>query len=86
MAKRDRSPADQASTARRRTSTRSPAPGPAGGTLPAQVLALQRTAGNRAAGRTLARWAAHPDKDKKGVLMSDEAADGYNRFNPPMSK
>jgi hypothetical protein len=83
MTERDRSHADQAPPARRSAPA---TPSPAGATLPAQVIALQRTAGNRAATRTLARWAAHPDKDKKGVLMSDEAADGYNRLNPPMSK
>jgi hypothetical protein len=56
------------------------------GPSPGQVLMLQRAAGNRAAGRALARWAAHPDKDKKGVLMTDAAAGDYQRFNPPLSK
>jgi hypothetical protein len=56
------------------------------GPTPAQAIALQRTAGNRAATRTLSRWAAHPDKDKKGVLMTDAAAGDYQRFNPPLSK
>jgi hypothetical protein len=56
------------------------------GPTPAEAIALQRSAGNRAATRVLSRWAAHPDKDKKGVLMSDAAAGDYNRFNPPLSK
>lgn len=34
----------------------------------------------------LARWAAHPDKDKKGQFMTDEMAGEYNKFNPPLSK
>jgi hypothetical protein len=34
----------------------------------------------------LSRWAAHPDKDKKGVLMTDAMAAEYARFNPPLSK
>jgi hypothetical protein len=53
---------------------------------PAQALLLQRTAGNRAATRVLSRWAAHPDKDKKGVLMPDPMAAEFLRFNPPLSK
>jgi hypothetical protein len=52
----------------------------------AGALALQRAIGNRAATRVLSRWAAHPDKDKKGVLMTDAAAADYNKFNPPLSK
>ena len=56
------------------------------GPTPAQALALQRSAGNRAAGRALARWAAHPDKAKKGQLMTDEMAAEFSRFNPPLSK
>ena len=42
----------------------------------AGALALQRAGGNRAATQVLQRWAAHPDKDKKGVLMPDEMAAG----------
>jgi hypothetical protein len=61
-------------------------PAPSSSPVAARALALQRAAGNRATVRTLARWAAHPDKDKKGVMMTDEAADGYNRLNPPLSK
>jgi hypothetical protein len=49
----------------------------------AGALALQRAVGNRAAARMLSRWAAHPDKDKKGVLVPDVVADGYIHFNPP---
>jgi hypothetical protein len=53
---------------------------------PAQAMALQRAVGNRAATRVLTRWAAHPDKNKKGVLMPDAMAAEYLRFNPPLSK
>jgi hypothetical protein len=53
---------------------------------PAQAIALQRAVGNRAATRVLTRWAAHPDKDKKSVLMPDAMAAEYVRFNPPLSK
>ena len=52
----------------------------------AGALALQRAVGNRAATQVLQRWAAHPDKDKQGVLMPDEIAAEFNRFNPPLSK
>jgi hypothetical protein len=52
----------------------------------AGAIALQRAVGNRAATQILQRWAAHPDKDKKGVLMPDEMAAEFNRFNPPLSK
>jgi hypothetical protein len=52
----------------------------------AGAIALQRAVGNRAATQVLQRWAAHPDKDKKGVLMPDEMAAEFNRFNPPLSK
>ena len=53
---------------------------------PESVLALQRSAGNRATARALARWAAHPDKDKKGKFMTDGMAEEWSRFNPPLSK
>ena len=53
---------------------------------PAQTLALQKTAGNRAAIKALARWTAHPDKDKKGELMPDAMAAEYLRFNPPKNE
>jgi hypothetical protein len=52
----------------------------------ARALALQRAVGNRAATQVLQRWAAHPDKDKKGVLMPDEMAAELSRFNPPLSR
>ncbi|HTU97957.1 MAG TPA: hypothetical protein VMF14_19060 [Solirubrobacteraceae bacterium] len=52
----------------------------------ASAIALQRAVGNRAATQVLQRWAAHPDKDKKGVLMTDEMAAEFSRFNPPLSK
>jgi hypothetical protein len=50
------------------------------------ALALQRAIGNRATGRILSRWAAHPDPEKKGILMTDGAVADYNRFNPPLNK
>ena len=62
------------------------APARGGGPTPAQALYLQRAAGNRAATRTLARWAKHPDPDKKGVLVPDVVADEYIRFNPPKNQ
>jgi len=52
---------------------------------PGRALALQRLAGNRAAARVLSRWAVHPDKEKKGVMVPDSAAEDYNRFNPPQN-
>ncbi|MGA2009341.1 MAG: hypothetical protein ABSH51_02230 [Solirubrobacteraceae bacterium] len=67
------------------------AAGPAGGPRSVsraseRALALQRAAGNRATTQVLARWSAHPDKDKKGVLMPDAMAAEFVRFNPPLSK
>jgi hypothetical protein len=56
------------------------------GAAPAQVLRLQRLAGNRATVRTLARWSPHPDKEKKGVWLPDSAAAEFNRFNPPKNQ
>jgi hypothetical protein len=53
------------------------------GPSPAQALALQRAAGNRATGKMLARWIKHPDKDKKGVMVPDSSAAEYDHFNPP---
>jgi hypothetical protein len=53
---------------------------------PAQALSLQRAVGNRAATQVLSRWAAHPDKDKKGVLLPDAMTAEYVKFNPPLSK
>lgn len=79
--------ADGREAQRRPTSAQQPAR-PAGppSPSPAGVLALQRAAGNRAAARVLARWSAHPDKDKKGQFMSDAMAASWNKFNPPLSK
>lgn len=50
------------------------------------ALALQRSAGNRAAARTLARWAKHPDAEKKGVMVPDIVAAEFMRFNPPKNE
>ena len=55
-------------------------------TMAARALALQRSAGNRAAGRVLARWAAHPDKEQKGVMVPDSSAAEYVHFNPPKNE
>jgi hypothetical protein len=87
MCEPTRSPAPDRSAPRR-----APAPAErgaetaAGGPLLARGIALQPAAGNRAAARVLSRWAAHPDKDKKGVLMTDEMVGQWNKFNPPLSK
>jgi hypothetical protein len=70
-----------------------PSPGPARAT-PARtprspataVLALQRSAGNRAAGRVLARYVKHPDKEKKGIMVPDVSAKEYDYFNPPKNE
>jgi hypothetical protein len=59
---------------------------PSGSLASARALALQQAAGNRAATRALARWTAHPDKDKKGELMPDAVAAEYVRFNPPKNE
>jgi hypothetical protein len=79
-------PAPTATPARPAPGGSPAAPVRSAGPTPAQAIAMQRTVGNRAAARTLSRWAAHPDKDKKGVLMTDAAAGDYQRFNPPLSK
>jgi hypothetical protein len=79
--------ADGRETPRRPTSAQQPARAArVAGPSPAGVLALQRAAGNRAAARLLARWSAHPDKDKKGQFMTDAMAASWNKFNPPLSK
>jgi hypothetical protein len=52
----------------------------------AAALALQRSAGNRVAGRMLARWQAHPDKEQKGVTVPDSVFDAYTHFNPPKNE
>jgi hypothetical protein len=49
----------------------------------ARALALQRLAGNRATTSRLARWAAHPDPEKKGVMVPDVVAAEFLHFNPP---
>ena len=55
-------------------------------TVAARALALQRSAGNKAAGRMLARWAVHPDKEQKGVMVPDSSAAEYIHFNPPKNE
>jgi hypothetical protein len=47
------------------------------------ALQLQRAIGNRSTARLLARWAKHPDPEKKGVFVADAAAEDFTRFNPP---
>ena len=54
--------------------------------VPGLVLALQRTAGNRAARGALARWTKHPDATKKGIVVPDVVAAEYTRFNPPKNE
>lgn len=56
------------------------------GPSPAQALALQRAAGNRAATRVLARWTKHPDEKQKGVMVPDRVAEDLLHFNPPQNK
>jgi hypothetical protein len=77
-------------TAKRELAREAPAPVSApvrsSGPSPAQALHIQRTAGNRAAGRVLSRWIKHPDDKKKGEMMSDDAAEMYNHFNIPQNK
>ena len=80
-----RSETPDSTAARRPESARAQAPQSQPPSV-AGALALQRAVGNRAASRILARWAAHPDKDKKGVLLTDAAAAEFTRFNPPLSK
>jgi hypothetical protein len=52
----------------------------------ARALALQRTAGNRVAGRVLSRWVKHPDAEQKGVMVPDSTAEEFTRFNPPKNE
>jgi hypothetical protein len=74
----------------RQTVSRTPAaPGASprtAGPSPAQALALQRAAGNRAAARMLSRWIKHPDKEKKGIVVPDVSAAAYDHFNPPKNE
>jgi hypothetical protein len=65
--------------------SRAPAPGKPT-TIAARAMALQRAVGNRAAGRMLSRWAAHPDKEQKGVMVADSSAGEYTHFNPPKNE
>jgi hypothetical protein len=51
-----------------------------------RALALQRAAGNRNTARALTRWAADPDKTKKGVMVPDVVAADLLRFNPPKNQ
>ena len=86
---KDRVSQDQARSApeQRPAPVRPPgAPARGVGATPADALYLQRAAGNRATTRTLARWAKHPDPDKKGVLLPDVVAAEYLRFNPPKNQ
>ena len=62
-----------------------PAPGrPArsAGPSASDAIALQRAVGNREAARVIARWAAHPDKDKKGQFMTDGMATRIDPLQP----
>jgi hypothetical protein len=74
----------------RQAVARTPAPPGASprqsGPSPAQALALQRAAGNRAASRMLNRWIKHPDKEKKGIMVPDSSAAAYDHFNPPKNE
>ena len=55
-------------------------------TTAARAIALQRSVGNRAARRMLARWTKHPDPEQKGVMVPDVSAAEYGRFNPPTNE
>jgi hypothetical protein len=70
----------QTSPPLRATSVRAPV------SVAARALALQRSAGNRAAARELARWAKHPDPEQKGVMVPDSSAAEYTRLNPPKNE
>jgi hypothetical protein len=86
---KDRAPQDRAhaTPAQRPAPVRPPgAPARGAPATPAEALYLQRAAGNRATTRSLARWAKHPDPDKKGVLLPDVVAAEYLRFNPPKNQ
>ena len=81
MAERTRSQSPASTTSRSHREAGPRATSPVAG-----ALALQRAVGNRAATQVLQRWAAHPDKDKKGVFMPDAMAAEFTRLNPPLSK
>jgi hypothetical protein len=86
MGERTRSEVPDSATAQRASATPQRAATPSAQPTAANALALQRAIGNRATAQVLSRWAAHPDKDKKGQLLTDEAVGDYNKFNPPLSK
>ena len=73
----------QASAQSETTAARTAAPAK---TTAARALALQRSAGNRAARRMLARWTKHPDPEQKGVMVPDVSAADYGQFNPPKNE
>jgi hypothetical protein len=77
---------DERPTVVARTPAPPGAPARKSGPSPAQALALQRAAGNRAAARVLSRWTKHPDKEKKGVMVPDSSATEYDHFNPPKNE
>jgi hypothetical protein len=79
-------PAGRPARSRSSPSTGPAAPVRSGAPSPANALALQRAAGNRAAARVLARWSRHPDEKEKGKLLSDDAAADYLHFNVPVNK
>jgi hypothetical protein len=86
---KDRAPQDRphATAEQRPVPVRPPgAPARGAAATAAEALYLQRAAGNRATTRSLARWAKHPDPDKKGVLLPDVVAAEYLRFNPPKNQ
>ncbi len=90
MSQADRSDGQARTTANRPERERASSPPAArdwsNGPASARALALQRTVGNRAAARILARWSRHPDEKEKGKLLSDDAAADYLHFNLPLNK
>jgi hypothetical protein len=80
MHERESKPAKPAERPAKEQASRTPA-GPH-----ARALALQRAAGNRAAGRVLSRWIKHPDPEQKGVMVPDSTAEEFTRFNPPKNE
>lgn len=61
--------------------------GPKVARTPAEVaINLQKTAGNRAVSRMLARAKAHPDPEHKEEMVPDRVFDGIMKFNPPKPK
>jgi hypothetical protein len=86
MGEHTRSARSDAPTAQRSSAPVTRIPAPLVRPSVSGALALQRAIGNRATGRILSRWAAHPVPEKKGILMTDGAVADYNRFNPPLNK